>query len=92
VFLFALTDSVRSVLKPLAEGALEALQHLKPEDETAVMVYSASAQLFQDFTTELALTVAAIQNASGMKRHFSAKASFKLPRKRTRPEIQADGA
>ena len=66
VFLFDLTDSVRPVLKPLAGGALEALQHLKPEDETAVMVYSASAQLLQDFTTERALTVAAIQKASGM--------------------------
>jgi len=66
VFLFDLTESVRPVLKPLAEGALAALQHLKPEDETAVMVYSASAQLLQDFTTERALTVAAIQKASVM--------------------------
>src|SRR5579872_4944440 len=35
VFLFDLTDSVRPVLKQLAEGALETLQHLKPEDEAA---------------------------------------------------------
>jgi VWFA-related protein len=67
VFLFDLTDSVRPVLKPLAGGALEALQHLKPEDETAVMVYAASAQLLQDFTTDRALTVAAIQKASAME-------------------------
>src|SRR6476646_9703567 len=30
VLLFDLTDSVRPVLKSLAEGALEALHHLKP--------------------------------------------------------------
>jgi len=66
VFLFDLTESVQPVLKPLAAGALEALGHLKPEDETAVMAYSASAQLLQDFTTDRALTVAAIQKASEM--------------------------
>jgi VWFA-related protein len=66
VFLFDLTESVRPVLKPLASGALAALQHLKPEDETAVMVYAASAKLLQDFTTDRALTVAAIEKASEM--------------------------
>ena len=35
VLLFDLTDSVRPVLKSLADGALEALQHLKPEDEVS---------------------------------------------------------
>ena len=67
VLLFDLTDSVRPVLKPLANGALEALQHLKPEDEVAVMVYAASAQLLQDFTTDRTLAVAAIERASDMK-------------------------
>lgn len=66
VFLFDLTDSVRPVLKPLAAGALEALHHLKPEDETAVMVYAASGRLLQDFTTDRALTVAAIEKARDM--------------------------
>ncbi len=66
VFLFDLTDSVRPVLKPLAAGALDALHHLKPEDETAVMVYAASTQVLQDFTTDRAATVAAIQKASEM--------------------------
>jgi VWFA-related protein len=67
VLLFDLTDSVRPVLKPLAAGALEALQHLKPEDEVAVMVYAASVQLLQDFTTDRQVTVAAIQRASKME-------------------------
>jgi VWFA-related protein len=67
VLLFDLTDSVRPVLKPLAEGALAALRHLKPEDEVAVMVYSASARVIQDFTTDRAQAVAAIEKASHMK-------------------------
>jgi VWFA-related protein len=66
VFLFDLTDTVRPVLKPLAAGALEALHHLKPEDETAVMVYDSTARLLQDFTTDRALTVAAIEKARDM--------------------------
>lgn len=67
VFLFDLTDSVRPVLKSLGEGALQALQHLKPEDEAAVMVYSASSQLLQDFTTDHELIAKAIRKASRME-------------------------
>lgn len=66
VLLFDLTFTVQPVLKPLAVGAMEALQHLKPEDEVAVMVYSSSAQLLQDFTTDRQLVVTAIQKASEM--------------------------
>jgi len=66
VLLFDLTDSVRPVLKPLAAGALAALEHLKPEDEVAVMVYAAKSQLLQDFTTDRPLAVAAIEKASKM--------------------------
>ena len=73
VLLFDLTDSVRPVLKPLAKGALDALQHLKPQDEVAVMTYSASAQLLQDFTTDRALAVKAIRRASRME---SGEAAF----------------
>jgi VWFA-related protein len=73
VLLFDLTASVQPVLKPLAAGALEALQHLKPEDEVAVMVYAASAQLLQDFTTDRRQAVAAIEKASTME---SSEAAF----------------
>jgi VWFA-related protein len=66
VLLFDLTYSVQPVLKPLAAGAREALNHLKPEDEVAVMVYAASAQLLQDFTTDREKAVAAIEKASEM--------------------------
>lgn len=67
VILFDLTDSVRPVLKSLAEGALEALQHLKPEDEVTVMVYAAAAQVLQPATTDRALAVAAIEKAGRME-------------------------
>lgn len=67
VLLFDLTDSVRPVLKSLAGGALEALGHLKPEDEVAVMTYAAKAQLVQDFTRDRALAAQAIEKAGRMK-------------------------
>jgi len=67
VFLFDLTDSVRPVLESLSHGAIQALQHLKPEDQAAVMVYSASAQLLQDFTTDRELVVKAIRKAARME-------------------------
>ena len=73
VLLFDLTDSVRPVLKSLAEGALEALRHLKPKDEVTVMVYAASAQVLQEATTDRALAVAAIEKASRME---SGEAAF----------------
>jgi len=73
VILFDLTDSVRPVLKTLGEGAIEALQHLKPEDEVTVMVYAASTQVLQEATTDRALAAAAIEKASHME---SGEAAF----------------
>jgi VWFA-related protein len=67
VILFDLTDSVRPVLKALADGALQALEHLKPEDEVTVMVYAATTQVLQEATTDRALAVTAIEKASRMK-------------------------
>jgi VWFA-related protein len=67
VLLFDLTDSVRGVLKRLAEGAASALAHLKPEDEVAVMVYAAQARLVDDFTADRARTVRAIQDGIAQK-------------------------
>ena len=73
VLLFDLSPSVRGVLRRLADGAQIALQHLRPEDEVAVMVYSASAQLVDGFTTDRQRTVAAIGRAAAMK---SGEAAF----------------
>ena len=67
VFLFDLTDTVRPVLRPLADGSLHVLEHLKPQDEAAVMVFYSTTQILQNFTTDHSLVVAAIQRASTMK-------------------------
>ncbi len=69
VLLFDLTDSVRSMLKRLAEGAETALDHLKAADEVAVMVYSGHARLVSGFTTNRASTVTAIARAASMSSH-----------------------
>ena len=67
VLLFDLTDSVRGVLHRLAAGAQAALDHLKPEDDVAVMTYAASARLIDGFTRDHARTAAAIAQAADMK-------------------------
>jgi len=66
VLLFDLTDSVRGVLRHLAEGARMALTRFKPEDEVAVMVYSGGATLVDDFTRDRDRTVRAIGRAASM--------------------------
>jgi VWFA-related protein len=73
VLLFDLSPSVRGVLRRLADSAQIALQHLRPEDEVAVMAYSASAQLVDGFTTNRPSTVSAIGRAATMK---SGEAAF----------------
>jgi len=73
VFLFDLTDSVQPILKPLADAAHEVLNHLKPEDETAIMGFSSHTELLQDFTTDRSLAADAIEKAAGMK---SSEATF----------------
>jgi len=60
VLLFDLTKSDWGVLHRLAGGAQAALEHLKPEDEVAVMVYGATAQLVDGFTRDHARTAAAV--------------------------------
>jgi VWFA-related protein len=66
VLLFDLTDSVRGVLKRLAEGARTALEHFKVADEVSVMVYSGHAALVDGFTTDRARTLHAIERAAAM--------------------------
>jgi VWFA-related protein len=67
VLLFDLTQSVHGELHHLAAGAQTALDHLKPEDEVAVMVYAASANLVDGFTRDHSRTAAAIARAAEMK-------------------------
>jgi VWFA-related protein len=72
VLLFDATETVRPVLKVLAEGASQLLAHLKPEDEVAVMVFSSRATLLQDFTTDRTLATAAIAKAARLPRDSDA--------------------
>ena len=67
LLLFDLTDSVRGVLTKLAEGAVSALGHFKPEDVASVMVYAARVELVDGFTTDRERTVRAIGRAATMK-------------------------
>jgi VWFA-related protein len=67
VLLVDLTDTVRPVLQALSQGAQQALQHLKPQDEVAVLVYSASIHLLQDFTIDRSLAAAAVDKAAHLR-------------------------
>lgn len=52
ILLLDLSGSMYPTLKSLHLGSLEALQRLKPEDEVAVMTFTYSANLLQDFTKD----------------------------------------
>ena len=67
VLLFDLTQSDRRVLRQMAERARSALDHLKPEDEVAVMVYAAGTSLIDGFSSDHARTAAAIARAAATK-------------------------
>ena len=67
VLLFDLTESVRGVLKRLAEGAKTALAHFKPEDEVSVMVYAGGAHLVDGFTVDRARTLGGIEKGVAMR-------------------------
>jgi VWFA-related protein len=57
--------SVRPIVHTIAEGALNALARLKPEDEVAVMTFAEKSNLVQGFTRDRKLTAAKIEEASG---------------------------
>src|SRR5215831_1963765 len=50
VLLVDISPSVRPVIQKIREGALQALQHLKADDEVALMVFCGWTELIQDFT------------------------------------------
>lgn len=52
MLLIDLSGSVSPVLNEIRDGALMALNRLKEKDEVAVMAFSTSTQLIQDFTTD----------------------------------------
>jgi len=52
VLLLDISPSVHPVIEEIQKGALQALGHLKPEDEVALMVFAGVAELIQDFTKD----------------------------------------
>lgn len=58
------SGSVRPIIEQIGEGALNALQQLKPEDEVAVMAFATVPQLIQSFTRDRRLITEKIKEAS----------------------------
>src|SRR5262249_25989888 len=52
VLLLDISPSVHPVIEEVRKGALQALDHLKPEDEVALMVFAGVTELIQDFTKD----------------------------------------
>ncbi|HEX6186755.1 MAG TPA: VWA domain-containing protein [Pyrinomonadaceae bacterium] len=64
VLLLDISGSVRPVIQTIGEGANNALRHLKPEDEVAVIAFADYPKLIQTFTKDRALTAEKITEAS----------------------------
>jgi Ca-activated chloride channel family protein len=52
ILLLDVSGSVRSIIRDIRDGALNALQRLKPDDQVAVMAFSERIRLAQDFTKD----------------------------------------
>lgn len=52
LLLLDLSASVRPVLQEIRNGALQALEHLRPEDEVALMTFADRTRLLQEFTRD----------------------------------------
>ncbi|MGH9800952.1 MAG: VWA domain-containing protein, partial [Blastocatellia bacterium] len=63
LLLLDVSPSVIPVMEEIRNGALQALQRLKPEDEVALMVFSGHAELIQDFTKDRQLILIKLSEA-----------------------------
>lgn len=52
ILLLDVSGSVRPIIEEIGDGAVEALNRLKPEDEVAVMLFASETVLLQDFTVD----------------------------------------
>jgi VWFA-related protein len=64
LLLLDISRSVRPVIETIGEGANNALRHLKPEDEVAVIAFADYPKLIQPFTKDRARTADKINEAS----------------------------
>ena len=64
ILLLDVSGSVQPVIKQIQMGAEQALQHLKAEDDVAVMAFGTKAELIQDFTKDRKLIAAQLERVS----------------------------
>ena len=64
ILLLDVSGSVRPILHQIRDGALNALQRLKPEDQVAVMAFAETSSLAQGFTKDRGLVARKIQEAT----------------------------
>lgn len=64
LLLLDVSGSVRPIVRRIGEGALGALDRLKPEDEVAIMAFANRPELIQGFTKDRQLTARKIIEAS----------------------------
>jgi VWFA-related protein len=64
ILLLDVSRSVRPIIHEIRDGALNALNRLKPEDEVAVMAFAERSTLAQDFTRDRALVSRKIEEAT----------------------------
>lgn len=64
MLLIDVSGSVRPILHQIRDGALNALQRLKPDDQVAVMAFANTSRLAQDFTRDRGLAARTIEEAT----------------------------
>lgn len=67
VFYSTSQRAFRPLLKPLAAGTRQVLNHRKPEDQVGIMGFSSRTILLQDFTNVRSLAAVAVAKASEIK-------------------------
>ena len=68
MLLIDVSGSVRQILHQIRDGALEALQHLKAEDQVAVMAFATTSEVVQDFTKDRRLVSEKVKAATASER------------------------
>src|SRR6185295_3118827 len=64
ILLLDVSRSVRPIIHDVRDGALNALQRLKPDDQVAIMAFANTTSLAQDFTKDRELAARKIQEAT----------------------------
>jgi Ca-activated chloride channel family protein len=68
ILLLDVSGSVRPVLHQIRDGALHALERLKPDDQVAVMAFATTRELVLDFTKDRAMVSKRIEAATATDR------------------------